>query len=196
MQSPPFENWAIQHERPLNSRSLLSKQSTSKLSEFQLRCTHANVMQAVSHSFKKMNSAQPVSPFPRRLNLLPSFLFTCSQIWSISWSQNFVRNCESFKKHCDPKMWSKLWDLRLRIIFHIVVLLIHLLVQVDVLLLVISDLLQNLLQQLLWPSHPLFPKVCFKSLDLFGVDQGALEEREDKNSIHHKTKIQNWYWKF
>ena len=80
--------------------------------------------------------------------------------------------------------------------FQIVVLLIHLLVQVDVLLLVISDLLQNLLQQLLWPSHPLFPKVCFKSLDLFGVDQGALEEREDKYSIYHKTKIQNWYWKF
>ena len=64
--------------------------------------------------------------------------------------------------------------------FHIVGLLIHLLVQVDVLRLVIRDLLQNLLQQLLWPSHPLFPKVCFKSLDLFGVDQGALEEREDK----------------
>ena len=193
MQSPPFENWAIQHERPLNSRSLLSKQSTSKLSEFQLRCTHANVMQAVSHSFKK-----PVSPFPRRLNLLPSFLFTCSQIWSISLSQNFVRNCESFKKKktVTPKCCQNYEIWGCESFFQIVVLLIHLLVQVDVLLLVISDLLQNLLQQLLWPSHPLFPKVCFKSLDLFGVDQGALEEREDKYSIHHKTKIQNWYWKF
>ena len=72
---------------------------------------------------------------------------------------------------------------------HIVVLLIHLLVQVDVLLLVISDLLQNLLQQLLWPSHPLFPKVCFKSLDLFGVDQGALDK--ERISTQFATKLKS-----
>ena len=195
MQSPPFENWAIQHERPLNSRSLLSKQSTSKLSEFQLRCTHANVMQAVSHSFEKMNSAQA--------HLFPDAWTSCLASYSpvrkfdqylypkiLSGIVNHLKNTVTPKCGQNYEIWG------CESFFQIVVLLIHLLVQVDVLLLVISDLLQNLLQQLLRPSHPLFPKVCFKSLDLFGVDQGALEEREDKYSIHHKTKIQNWYWKF
>ena len=83
--------------------------------EFQLRCTHANVMQAVSHSFEKMNSAQA--------HLFPDAWTSCLASYSPvrKFDQylypKILSGIVNHLKNCDPKMLSKLWDLRLRIIF-------------------------------------------------------------------------------